>query len=45
MVPRGRKSLPTMFSRQDDFPLDCDPITVIWGKSTGFCTPTTANAS
>jgi hypothetical protein len=34
-----------MFSRQDDFPLDWDPITVICGKSTGFCTPTTAKAS
>jgi hypothetical protein len=44
-VPRGRKSLPTIFSRQDDFPLDCEPITVICGRSTGFCTPTVAKAS
>lgn len=34
-----------MFSRQEDLPLDCEPITVICGKSTGFCTPTVAKAS
>jgi hypothetical protein len=44
-IPLGRKSLPTMFSRQDDFPLDCEPMTVIWGRSIGFWTPTVAKAS
>jgi hypothetical protein len=32
------KSLPTMFSRTELLPLDCDPTTTIWGKSIGFCT-------
>jgi len=44
-IPLGRKSLPTMFSRHDDLPLDCEPMTVIWGRSMGFWTPTVANAS
>lgn len=26
-LPRGRKSLPTMFSRTDDLPEDCEPTT------------------
>lgn len=26
-LPRGRKSLPTIFSRTDDFPDDCEPTT------------------
>jgi hypothetical protein len=26
-LPRGRKSLPTMFSRTEDFPDDCEPTT------------------
>ena len=27
--------LPTIFSRTDDFPDDCEPITTIWGRSRG----------
>jgi len=30
------KSLPTMFSNTELFPLDCDPTTAICGKSMGF---------
>jgi hypothetical protein len=30
-LPRGRKSRPTMFSRTDDFPEDCDPTTT-WNR-------------
>ena len=30
------KSLPTMFSSTELFPLDCDPTTAICGKSMGF---------
>lgn len=26
-LPRGRKSLPTIFSSTDDFPDDCEPTT------------------
>ena len=33
---RAYKSLPTMFSNTELFPLDCDPTTAIWGKSMGF---------
>ncbi len=32
------KSLPTMFSSTELFPLDCDPTTAIWGRSIGFWT-------
>lgn len=32
------KSLPTIFSKTELFPLDCDPTTAIWGKSIGFWT-------
>ncbi len=32
------KSLPTMFSRTELFPLDCEPTTAICGRSMGFCT-------
>lgn len=32
------KSRPTIFSKTELFPLDCDPTTAIWGKSMGFCT-------
>jgi hypothetical protein len=28
-LPLGRKSRPTMFSRTDDFPEDCDPTTTL----------------
>lgn len=30
------KSLPTMFSKTELFPLDCDPTTAIWGRSMVF---------
>ena len=30
------KSLPTIFSNTELFPLDCDPTTAIWGRSIGF---------
>jgi len=30
--PRGRKSSPTMDSRTDDFPADCEPSTHILGN-------------
>lgn len=30
--PRGKKSTPAIYSRTDDFPDDCDPITIIVGK-------------
>ena len=26
-LPRGKKSLPTIFSSTEDFPEDCDPTT------------------
>ena len=32
------KSLPTIFSNTELFPLDCDPTTAICGRSIGFCT-------
>lgn len=32
------KSRPTMFSKTELFPLDCEPTTAIWGKSMGFWT-------
>ena len=35
-LPRGRKSLPKIFSKTELFPLDCPPTTAIWGKSIGF---------
>lgn len=37
-ISKGNGYLPTMFSRTDDFPADCDPTTTIWGKST-VCWP------
>lgn len=44
-VPLGKKSRPTMFSSTELFPLDWEPITVIWGRSTGLWTPTVEKAS
>jgi hypothetical protein len=38
MVASTHKSLPTMFSSTELFPLDCDPTTAICGKSMGFWT-------
>ena len=35
-LPRGRKSLPTMFSNTELFPLDWPPTTANWGKSIGL---------
>ena len=37
--PRGKKSLPTKFSKTDDFPADCPPTTAICGKSKDILTP------
>ena len=34
--PRGKKSLPTKFSRTEDFPADWEPTTAIYGKSGWF---------
>jgi hypothetical protein len=31
-LPRGRKSRPTIFSRTDDFPEDCEPTTTLRGS-------------
>jgi hypothetical protein len=31
-LPRGRKSRPTIFSRTDDFPDDCEPTTTLRGS-------------
>ena len=31
-LPRGRKSLPTMFSRTEDLPEDCEPTTTCTGQ-------------
>lgn len=44
-VPRGRKSRPTIFSKTELLPLDWEPMTAIWGKSTGLWTPTVVKAS
>ena len=30
------KSRPTMFSKTELLPLDCEPTTAIWGRSMGF---------
>ncbi len=38
LKPMSYKSLPTMFSSTELFPLDCDPTTAIWGRSIGFWT-------
>jgi hypothetical protein len=35
-LPLGRKSLPTIFSKTEDLPLDCPPTTAICGKSISF---------
>lgn len=43
--PLGRKSRPTIFSRTELFPEDCEPMTTIWGRSTGLWTPTVEKAS
>lgn len=41
----SHKSLPTMFSKTELFPLDWLPTTTIWGRSMGFCTPTVVKTS
>ena len=38
LEPGPYKSLPTMFSSTELFPLDCEPTTTICGRSIGFCT-------
>ena len=35
---RAHKSRPTIFSKTELFPLDCEPTTAICGRSMGFCT-------
>lgn len=35
-LPRGRKSLPTIFSSTDDFPDDCEPTTTYESISIGL---------
>ncbi len=42
--PLGRKSLPTMFSRTELFPVLCVPMTAIWGSWIGSL-PTVWNTS
>ena len=36
--PVGKKFLPTIFSRTDDFPADCEPITTILIMISGYVT-------
>ena len=43
--PRGRKSLPTKFSRTLLLPALCPPTTAIWGRSSPMLTPVEANTS
>jgi hypothetical protein len=43
--PLGRKSLPTIDSRIDDLPVDCDPTTTIYGSSIMFLTLIALKAS
>ena len=43
--PLGKKSLPTIDSRTDDFPVDYAPTTTIWGNSIEFLVLITLNAS
>ena len=43
--PRGRKSLPTKFSRTLLLPALCPPTTAIWGRSRPMVTLEAANTS
>ena len=43
--PLGRKSLPTMDSSTEDFPVDYAPTTTIYGSSIEFRVLITLNAS
>lgn len=43
--PLGKKSLPTIDSKTEDFPVDQEPTTTIYGNSISFLEFTTLKAS